>query len=200
MCVPCDRRERSWVREGGNILELGQGIRERRSVRKFRETKIPREVFRKIIETASYAPSWKNSQPVRYLVVDDEKKIRELARETCMQGFAFNSKTLSGASAAVILTVEKGLSGYEKDGTFSTSKGRHWQSFDAGIAAQTFCLAAWEQGIGTVIMGIFDEKEVEKVVPVPDGHEIAAVIAAGYPAVSPDAPAKKRVEELAVFL
>lgn len=188
------------MQEGGNTLELEQGIRERRSIRKFRETKIPREVFRRVIETASYAPSWKNSQPVRYLVVDDEKKIRELAGEICMQGFAFNSKTLSGAPAAVILTVKRGLSGYEKDGSFSTSKGEHWQSFDAGIAAQTFCLAAWEQGIGTVIMGIFDEKEVAKVIPVPDGQEIAAVIAAGYPAVCPDAPARKSVEELAVFL
>ena len=183
------------MQEGGNTLELEQGIRERRSIRKFRETKIPREVLRRVIETASYAPSWKNSQPVRYLVVDDEKKIRELAGETCMQGFAFNSKTLSGAPAAVILTVKRGLSGYEKDGSFSTSKGEHWQSFDAGIAAQTFCLA-----IGTVIMGIFDEQEVAKVIPVPDGQEIAAVIAAGYPAVCPDAPARKSVEELAVFL
>lgn len=181
-------------------MELEQGIRERRSIRKFRDVKVPREILRKAVETASYAPSWKNTQPARYLIIDDEEKIRELAGEKCMMGFSFNMKNLSAAPAVVILTVVKGLSGYEKDGTFSTSKGNHWQSFDAGIAAQTFCLSAWEQGIGTVIMGIFDEKEIEKVISVPEGQEIAAVIAVGYPEVHPEAPRRKSVEELAVFL
>ena len=60
---------------------------------------------------------------------------------------------------------------------FFTLKGSHWESFDAGIAAQTFCLAAWDKGVGTVIMGLFDEKEIAKAVQIPEGQQICAVIA-----------------------
>lgn len=181
-------------------MELISGIRERRSIRKFQKEKVDRELLMQVVADAAYAPSWKNSQPARYLITDEEDVIRRLADEKCMQGFRFNMDHLSKAPAVVILTVVKGRSGYEKDGSFSTSKGSHWQSFDAGIAAQTFCLAAWERGLGTVIMGLFDEDEIAKVVPIPEGQEIAAVIAIGYPETKPEIPGRKTAQELAVFL
>lgn len=181
-------------------MELTDGIRSRRSIRKFREEKVDRELLMQTAADASFAPSWKNSQPVRYLITDDEKLIRRLAGEKCMQGFRFNMENLAKAPAVVIQTVVTGLSGYKKDGSFSTSKGSHWESFDAGIAAQTFCLAAWERGLGTVIMGLFDEKEIARVIEVPQGQKITAVIAVGYPEVCPEAPKRKSPEELVTFL
>ena len=101
--------------------------------------------------------------------------------------------------ALVVLTMIKERSGYERDGSFSTPLATHWQSFDAGIAAQTFCLSAHALGLGTVIMGIYDPAEVAKVVEIPEGQEVAALIALGHPAQDPQAPARKDVDTLLRF-
>ena len=71
--------------------------------------------------------------------------------------------------------------------------------FDAGIAGEAFCLAAYEQGLGTVIMGLFDEAEAAKVLDLPEGRELVALIPIGYPAESPAAPKRKTVEDLLTF-
>ena len=93
-----------------------------------------------------------------------------------------------------------GRSGYERDGSFSTSQGTHWQSFDAGVAAQTFCLAAHALGLGTVIMGIFDESKVRAVLDLPAEQMVSAIIAIGHPAEQPVCPKRKDVDTLLQFV
>ena len=173
-------------------------IKTRRSVRAFKEDKIPHELLCEVIEAAAFAPSWKNTQTTRYIVIEDRALIEKLADE-CVMGFEYNSKTMKGAPAIVLVTTIKGRSGCERDGTVTTSKGSHWESFDAGIATQTFCLAAHEKGLGTVIMGIYDEQKVIEAAGVPEGQAVSALVPIGYPAVSPTAPARKTVEELVSF-
>ncbi len=68
--------------------------------------------------------------------------------------------------------------------------------YDAGIAAQTLCLSAHDHGLGTVIMGIFHRRELEKYLNIPEDQEIAALIALGYPDEEPKAPRRKDVETL----
>ncbi len=72
--------------------------------------------------------------------------------------------------------------------------------FDAGVAAQTFCLAAYEKGLGSVIMGIFDEAKAASLLNIPEEREIVALIPVGYPAEDPAAPRRKPVEELLSFM
>ena len=72
--------------------------------------------------------------------------------------------------------------------------------FDAGIATQTFCLAAHEKGIGSVIMGIFDEDKVAELISLEEGRKVAALIAVGYPDEEPAQPKRKEVGELVRFL
>lgn len=179
-------------------MEALECIKTRRSVRKFTEQPVTREELAQVVAAAAYAPSWKNTQIARYLVVTDEAKKQRLADE-CMMDFAFNQKTASHAPAVVVLTMVTGRSGYERDGSFSTSQGTHWQSFDAGIAAQTFCLAAHAHGLGTVIMGIFDEEKIAQVVEIPEGQKVAALIAVGHPAEEPVCPKRKDAETLLHF-
>ena len=179
-------------------METIQAIRSRRSVRKYQQRLVPHEVIEQIVADAAYAPSWKNTQIARYIVVTDKEKKDKLA-DNCMLGFAYNQKTTHGAPALVVLTMIKERSGYERDGSFSTPLATHWQSFDAGIAAQTFCLSAHALGLGTVIMGIYDPAEVAKVVEIPEGQEVAALIALGHPAQDPQAPARKDVDTLLRF-
>ena len=97
------------------------------------------------------------------------------------------------------VTFIKGRSGFERDGSFSTKKKDRWQMFDVGAACQTLCLAAHEVGLGTVIMGIFDEDGIEELLGLPADRELGALIAMGYPDIAPEAPKRKSVDELLTY-
>ena len=174
-------------------------IRERRSVRKFLDQPVPHEVFEKIVELARYAPSWKNSQVARYHVIEDAG-LKSAIADNGVLGFGYNTKTIKGAPALVVLTVVEKVCGYEADGSFSTPKEDRWEMFDAGIAAQTFCLAAHLNGVGAVILGIFDENKIASMCNFPKNEKIAALICAGYPAEPKKAaPPRKEVDEILSF-
>lgn len=170
-------------------------IKSRRSVRRFTEEAVTPAQVREVVAAAAFAPSWKNTQVARYILVEDRAKIETIGTD-CVLDFSYNAKTLAAAPALVALTMVTGRSGFEKDGSYSTPLEGHWQSFDAGIAAQTFCLAAHAMGLGTVIMGIYDPAKVAKVLNVPEGQTVAALIAIGHPAQDPVAPPRKSVDEL----
>ncbi len=154
--------------------------------------------FEEVVRLASCAPSWKNTQTARYTLVEDREVILRLADEG-MMGFSFNTETVRGAPAVVIVSYITGRSGFEKDGSYTTSKGDRWEMFDAGIATQTFCLAAHSMGYGTVIMGVFDEARVQAVAGISGGQTVAAVVPIGLPSETPAMPRRKAVEELVSY-
>ena len=162
----------------------------RRSIRKFKSDAIPVDVLNEIVETSKYAPSWKNTQIARYHVVTNQALKEQIAND-CVLGFTFNTKTLLQAPAIVIVSYVTKRCGYERDGSFTTNKEDRWEMFNAGIATQTFCLAAHEKGLGTCIMGIFDDEKIAEVLKLPEDQIVGAVIAAGYPDEAPEAPARK---------
>lgn len=174
-------------------------IKARRSIRKFTDTPVSRDTMNEIVSAASYAPSWKNSQTVRYVVIESEDILNKIA-ETATLGFEHNKGIISGCKTLVAAVTIGGKCGYNPDGTFTTSKGDKWEAFDAGIAVQTFCLAASELGVGTVILGIFDEDKMSELLGLPDGQYTAALIATGYPAVEPNAPARKALDDLVTYM
>lgn len=170
-------------------------ITSRRSIRKYSEQEVTVEDLKKIVEAARFTPSWKNTQTVSYTAVFDKDLKRKIAEEDTLD-FEFNQKTISRCSVLVAVISVKNISGYEKDGSFSTPLGKHWQAFDAGAAAQTFMLAAHAYGIGTVTLGIFDPGKVAEDLKLPDNQEVAALIAVGYPVKAGTAPARKETDEL----
>ena len=165
----------------------------RRSIRQFTQDPVSHELLEQIVETASFAPSWKNTQITRYIAVEGEMKDK-LAK--CTTIWAGNGAIMNSAPMVIAVTVVTGRSGFERDGSFSTGKGDGWQMYDAGVASEAFCLAAYEQGLGTVIMGLYDEADAAKLLEIPDNQELVALIAIGYPAQSPDAPQRKSVADL----
>ena len=176
-------------------MEIINAIKTRRSVRAFTAEAVSADDIAKIVDVAAFAPSWKNSQTTRYTAILDKDTKDKLASE-CMLGFEYNTNTVNGAPCVVVVSTINGRSGYERDGSPTTDKGTHWQSFDAGIATQTFCLAAHEAGLGTVIMGIFDATRVAELISLPEGQSVSALIAIGHPATSPAAPKRKTSAEL----
>ncbi len=166
----------------------------RRSIRKFKADPVSHELLAQIVETASYAPSWKHTQITRYIAIEGELKEKIAAEGTSL--YPGNGKIISSAPVLVAVTVIKNRSGYERDGSFSTPRGDGWQMYDAGVASQTFCLAAYEQGLGTVILGLFDQAPIEAMLQLPEDRELVALIPVGYPDEAPAAPRRKPVEDL----
>ncbi|MCM1135054.1 MAG: nitroreductase family protein [Clostridium sp.] len=172
-------------------------IKGRRSIRKFKDQPVDHALLSEIIETASYAPSWKHTQIARYIAVEGELKNQIAAK--CTSAYPRNGEIIAQAPMLIAVTFIKGRSGFERDGSFSTPKGADWQVFDAGIATQTFCLAAYDKGLGSVIMGIFDEAEAASLLKLPEDRILAALVPVGYPDEEPAAPRRKPVEELLSF-
>lgn len=168
----------------------------RRSIRRFTEEPVSHELLEEIIATASFAPSWKNTQITRYIALEGELKEKVAA---CTKIWPGNGAIMESAPMVIAISVVTGRSGFERDGSFSTGKGDSWQMFDAGIASDTFCLAAYEKGLGTVIMGLYDEADVASLLELPNDQELVALIAIGYPAQSPDAPKRKAVTDLLTY-
>ncbi len=176
-------------------MELKQCIETRRSVRRFREDPVPQETLRELIRLASYAPSWKNSQTVRWLPVTDRALLQRLAAGPAL-GHPGNQGILESCPLLLIETCISGRSGFERDGSYSTPKGDRWEMFDAGVAAQTLCLAAHDMGLGTVIMGAIDTVAVAETVGLDSTRTVSCMIAVGYPDQQPLMPKRKTVDEL----
>ncbi|NCB92829.1 MAG: nitroreductase [Clostridia bacterium] len=179
-------------------MEALDNIKTRRSIRRYKDEPVDHELIRKIMDTTIYAPSWKNTQIVRYAIIDCKDTIEKLANEAVL-GFVPNIKTMTRARTIALQTVVTGICGYERDGSFSTSKGTGWEMYDAGISAQTFCLAAHEYGVGTVIMGMFEESKIREIVDIPEGESVTAIIGMGYPEEERNAPKHKEVDEVLRF-
>ena len=177
-------------------MDVKTCIETRRSIRKFTEQEVSKDTIQDLVLTASYAPSWKNTQTTRYIAITDPKIKERLGEECCAE---HNREIINGSAVLVATLIVDKRSGYERDGSYSTVRQDNWQAFDNGIATQTFCLAAHDKGLGTVIMGLYDIDKASEIIQVPEGQLLMALIAVGYPAEEPPVPKKKTVEDLLSF-
>lgn len=168
-------------------------IKTRRSVRKFKQEPISKDIIEDLVLDASYAPSWKNTQTTRYIAITDAEIKAKLAEECCAE---HNRGIINGAPLLIATLIVDKRSGFERDGSYSTSRKDCWQAFDNGIATQTLCLAANDKGLGTVIMGLYDIDKTEEIIGVPEGQLLMALVAVGYPDEEPGVPKKKTVDDL----
>lgn len=180
-------------------MNVTEAIETRRSIRSFQQKTVSKNDLEEIVKAASFSPSWKNSQTAGYVIIQKKELIDTIA-ENGVMGFEKNKNTIFNCAALVVLTTVSGRCGYEKDGSFTTKKKDKWEMFDAGIAAQTFMLAAHEKGIGSVVLGIFDEDYISEIIGLEKEKSISALIAIGYPAEEPEMPKRKQVDEIARFL
>lgn len=125
--------------------------------------------------------------------MEDETLKSRIAEEATIP---WNEGIIKGAPVLMVMTYVEKRSGFERDGSFSTTKGDRWQNFDCGVAAATFGLAAHELGLGSVVLGIFDEKKLAELLELPEGMGVACLMPLGYPAEEPAAPKRKEVADL----
>jgi len=170
------------------IMEV---IKERRSIRKYEEKEVPEDVLNSLLEAVRWSPSWANTQCWELIVVKD-KALKEGLKDVI---FPKNPATNAITQAPVLFALCGKLksSGFYKD--IVTTKFGDWFMFDLGIFTQTLCLAAQSLGLGTVVVGLFDHDKAKRVVKVPEGYELVALIPLGYPAKISSAPNRREARE-----
>ena len=176
-------------------MDLQTCILTRRSVRKFTDQPVSRQLLEQVVALAAYAPSWKNTQISRYIAIESREERELIANEYCLPS-ANNPAIITNCPVLIAQTFVTRRCGFERDGTYTTDRGEGWQYYDCGIAAQTFCLAAHDLGLGTVIMGVFDRKKLQEFLQIPEDQELMALIALGHPADEPAAPKRKELDVL----
>ena len=149
----------------------------RQSVRKYSEIPVEREKIEKIIEAVHIAPSACNSQPWKIIIVDEPELKNEVAKATFSKTISFNKFTIE-APVIAVLVIEKAKLIAQFGGSI---KNMDYPQIDIGIAAAHFCLQATELGLGTCMIGWFDEKKIRQILNIPEKRKIGLVITLGYP-------------------
>ena len=166
-------------------MDFEELILKRQSDRKYAPGKVSTEDIMKCIEAARISPSACNAQPWKFVVVDDRGKLNEMA--DAAEGMGMNKFT-HGVPVMVAVVLEK-MNFSAKVG--SLVKNKDYCMLDLGMAVEHFCLQAADLGLGTCIMGWFDEKKIASLLGVPRGKRIPLIIALGHP----EGPTRKKIRK-----
>lgn len=158
-------------------MDFQELIQNRQSVRKYRDKPVEKEKLEKIIEAVHAAPSACNSQPWKLIIVDEPELKNEVAKATFSKTVSFNKFALE-APVIAVLVIEKAKLIAQVGGSI---KNQEYPQYDIGIAAEHFCLQATELGLGTCMIGWFNEKKIQKLLNIPKKRKIGLVITLGYP-------------------
>jgi nitroreductase len=168
-----------------------EAIKGRRSVRAYKADPVPEEKLRKVLEAVQWAPSWANTQCWEIIVVREQGTKEQLV-ETLTPTNPARQAILQAPLALVLIGI-KGRAGFKK-GEVCTDKG-DWYMFDTGLATQNLCLAAHAEGLGTVIVGLFDAVKAAKVLQVPEDKAVVIITPLGLPDTVPAPPKRKEIAE-----
>ncbi len=152
-------------------------VKIRQSTRRYSDREVEREKIGICLEAARLAPSASNSQPWKFIVVDDPGLKDKLAHQTYDSVLSFN-KFVTQAPVIIGIVLEKPKL-ITRIG--ATIKKREFPLIDIGIAAEHLCLQAIELGLGTCMLGWFNEKKVKKLLHIPEKKRIGLLISLGYP-------------------
>lgn len=167
-------------------MDVMQAIKERRSIRKYKPDPVSDEAVDTVLEAARWAPSWSNTQCWRFIVVRDAETKRQLAGALTDLAHGVenpSAEAIRSAPVVIVACAVLGKSGYYK-GALSTDKG-DWFMFDVALAMQNLTLAAHATGLGTVHVGLFDAKEMAKILDVPKDIAVVEITPLGYPDETP---------------
>ena len=171
-------------------MDFERLILTRQSDRRYMPDPVSREDVLKCLEAARMSPSACNSQPWKFIVVDDKAKLAEMA--DAAEGLGMNKFT-RGVPVMVAVVLKK-MNATARLG--SLLKHKDYSMLDLGMAVEHFCLQAADLGLGTCIMGWFDEKRIARLLGVPRGKRIPLIISLGYPENPTRRKVRKPVEEM----
>jgi len=165
-------------------MDVAQAIRSRYSCRNYSDKPLEQDKLRAVLEAARLAPSAKNLQDWRFVVVTDGQTKKKLAA-------AANNQTFLEAAGAIIVAC-----------TVSDHVMRCGQAvgpIDVAIALEHMCLQATELGLATCWIGSFYPDKIKQIVGIPENVMIVELLALGYPADTPRQPRREPMERIASF-
>ena len=147
----------------------------RRTIRKFKQTKISNSLLEKLINAARVSPSAGNLQPLEYVVVRDKEFTEDIFQHVKWAAYiAPRGIPKEGEKPmAYIVVVEN-----HKAGSASSP-------YDLGAAIMALLLTAWDEGLGGCWIKTCDKPALKKLLKIPETHEVDSVIALGYRAEEP---------------
>ena len=176
------------------MADLMDIIKGRRSIRKYQDKEVEESSLNQILESVQWSPSWANTQCWEVIVVKDPAT-KEQLQGTLVKNPA--TKAMVQAPIVFVLCGKLQSSGYY-NGQVTTKFG-DWFMFDLGLATQNMCLTAYDLGLGTVIVGLFDHNKVKEILGVPDDYEVVTMIPLGHPAKEPEAPRRRAINGFTHF-
>ena len=160
-----------------NRLDFLEIAKSRQSVRGYNDKAVENDKIMRCLEAARLAPSACNSQPWQFIVVNDPELKNSIADATNNRVLPLNHFTKQAPVHIVVVresaNITSKIGEIIRDKTFTL--------IDVGIATEHFCLQAETEGLGTCILGWFNEKRVKKLLSIPKNKRAELIITLGYP-------------------
>ena len=151
-------------------MEVYEAIRRRVAVREFKPDPVPEPTIRKILLAARWAPSQRNRQPWRLIVVREPERLRKIGSLAPSGGY------IAEAPMAIAVAME----------------GGRMAQFDAARAIENMILCAWSEGVGTCYVGGLDREAVTPLLGLPEEMELITVMPFGFPTEAALSSGKRR--------
>ena len=164
-------------------MDVMTAIETRRSIRRYSACPVEEEKLNRVLEAGRLAPSARNLQELKFVVVRDPETRLRLKEAAGGQGCV--------AQAPVFLAV----CGTNPGAVMSCGQPRY--TVDASIALSFMILEAQAQGLGTCWLGHFDEAKIRQILGIPESVRVVAVTPLGYPDEAPAPRSRKSLTELA---
>jgi len=140
-------------------MDVFEAARTTLAVRAYRDTAVPEDAVRRIIEAGRLTGSSKNGPPWHFIVVENRDTLIRLAAA------ARTGPYIAGAPLAVVIAVENTRSALS----------------DASRAIQSMMLTAWGEGLGSNWVGFAGMTEVKPLIGIPAELDVVAILPFGYP-------------------
>lgn len=157
------------------MSELLSLIRRRQSCRNYDRTRIvERDKLIDVLDAAILSPSACNSQPWRYIAVDEPQRVEQLAK--CVQDTGMNK--FAQNATAFIIAIEGNQNLTAKVG--ESIKNQKYSGIDLGLSIAHLVLTATDLGLASCILGWFNERKIKMLLGIPKTRRIRLVVALGY--------------------
>lgn len=184
-------------------------IKQRRTVRKYKSTPIPKEHILKILDAARFAPTAGNQQPWKFLVIQNKKKLNQLKNEAIawyLETFKNRRKPDPKELASTQETIRKILENVLSAPVYvnvlvdSRATYSNYILHDGVLAAGYLMIAARALGYGTgFFTSFFPEEKIKEFFKIPDQYKLICFTPIGVPEKWPDTPPKKKLEDIVIF-
>lgn len=166
-------------------MDFSQVLRDRRSVRRYENRPVTRDIITKLIDAAEAAPSAGNLRARKYVAITRKEVAKALAVA------AYGQSQVEDAPVLIVVCadVDRSASRYGDRGSLFAIQ-------DATVAAMCLLLAAHDMGLGSCWNGAFDDQIVREVLSLEEHVLPVAIITVGWPAESPRAPPRRGMEEM----